>query len=82
MKSFVLNCDEMTTRVAAHAHMKAVFDFPDYYGENLDALYDCLTDIRPEQIILKNSPALSALGDYASMLIATLCDACGQVTQE
>lgn len=29
----------------AHRYLKRVFDFPDYYGMNLDALFDCLTDI-------------------------------------
>ena len=28
-----------------HAELKAAFEFPDYYGGNLDAFHDCLTDI-------------------------------------
>ena len=28
-----------------HAIFKEVFDFPDYYGENWSAFWDCLTDI-------------------------------------
>ncbi|MBQ7356351.1 MAG: barstar family protein [Clostridia bacterium] len=27
-----------------HKTIKEALDFPDYYGENLDALWDCLTD--------------------------------------
>ncbi|MDP4119177.1 MAG: barstar family protein [Bacillota bacterium] len=27
-----------------HHLLKKQFDFPDYYGENLDALWDCLRD--------------------------------------
>lgn len=30
------NCSEL------HTTLKKVFGFPDYYGENLDALWDCL----------------------------------------
>jgi len=38
-----------------HDYLKEVFDFPDYYGKNLDALYDCLTDIGIETTIqIKN----------------------------
>lgn len=28
-----------------HGRFFAAFDFPDYYGENLDSLHDCLTEI-------------------------------------
>ena len=28
-----------------HNELKEAFEFPDYYGGNLDALHDCLTDI-------------------------------------
>lgn len=38
-----------------HDYLKKAFNFPNYYGNNLDALYDCLTDIgAPTQIKLKN----------------------------
>ena len=44
----------------SHDYLKKVFDFPDYYGKNLDALYDCLTDIGVEtQIELVNSEYVS-----------------------
>lgn len=28
-----------------HRYLSKELGFPDYYGSNLDALYDCLTDI-------------------------------------
>lgn len=31
-----------------HDYLKEVLNFPDYYGKNLDALYDCLTEISCE----------------------------------
>ncbi len=33
------------TRRDIHSYIAAQMHFPDYYGHNLDALYDCLTDI-------------------------------------
>ena len=40
----LLDVSKMKTEAEAHEYMKRQFDFPDWYGNNLDALYDCLTD--------------------------------------
>lgn len=37
-----------------HEYLMEVLNFPDYYGKNLDALYDCLCEIECE-IVLINS---------------------------
>lgn len=38
---------------AVHAYLASMLDFPSYYGNNLDALLDCLTDIsHPVRIAL------------------------------
>ena len=38
---------------AVHAFLASTLDFPSYYGNNLDALRDCLTDIsHPVRIVL------------------------------
>ena len=38
-----------------HETIKEALDFPDYYGENLDALFDCLTELYNKTIIIKDS---------------------------
>ena len=44
MSAFVVDCDRARSRSAVlRAVVKAV-DFPEYFGGNLDALYDCLCD--------------------------------------
>ena len=50
----VLDAEKMTTRSKAHPYLKEMLHFPDYYGNNLDALYDCLTDLGPTQIWFEN----------------------------
>ena len=51
-------------------------DFPIWYGANLDALYDCLTDVREETMItLRNRDALEEhLGSYGHRLMRLLED--------
>lgn len=64
----------MLTRSAAHDHLKVQLRLPDYYGRNLDALYDLLSECSADtQILLVNQAAmLDALGSYAEILIETL----------
>lgn len=71
----ILDCALLTDRDTAHPHLKEQFGFPDYYGANLDALYDCLMEVSDCQIVLHNPGALYENGDYGSILLETLQDA-------
>lgn len=51
---YVLNAELMLTRDMAHEHMAAVFGFPDHYGHNLDALYDCLSEMNDVEVEVQN----------------------------
>ena len=56
-----------------HDYLKDALDFPDYYGKNLDALYDCLCEIGVEtEIVLINCNIVS------SDLIDTFIDAASE----
>ncbi len=39
------NCRTWDSDKIMHSQLKEKFDFPDYYGKNLDALRDCLSDL-------------------------------------
>lgn len=68
---------QMTGRAAAHTYLKEQLGLPEYYGRNLDALYDLLTEhAQPRTLVLRHADALEAqLGDYAGALLETLRDA-------
>jgi len=42
----------MANEKQMHHELKNKLKFPDYYGCNFDALYDCLTDISNNEIII------------------------------
>ena len=41
----IIELDGKLIKKDGHNYLKEMLNFPDYYGKNLDALYDCLTDI-------------------------------------
>lgn len=40
-----ISCGGIADKNELHARIAAALDFPDWYGHNLDALMDCLTDL-------------------------------------
>ena len=43
-----MQIDGKLIKEEGHDYLMEVLDFPDYYGKNLDALYDCLCEIECE----------------------------------
>ena len=63
-----------------HRLLAEQLDFPAWYGGNLDALYDCLTDLTEEtSIILLHSQALAeTLGTSYGRFCRVLTDAAAE----
>lgn len=53
----ILDASRLRERGAAHEYLKTRLSFPSYYGKNLDALYDCLTDMDEAEIEFVNLDA-------------------------
>lgn len=77
MKKFILDGKKMTSISDAHKHIKNQLNFPLYYGENLDALWDILSTIgEPTSIFLMNCDSLKEnLSLYAQTLLDVIYDA-------
>ncbi len=43
MKKIIIDGAKIATKDELHDTLAAAFGFPEWYGRNLDALYDCLT---------------------------------------
>lgn len=43
LKTILLDGNTIITKERLHLELKDALDLPDYYGNNLDALWDCLT---------------------------------------
>lgn len=77
MKTVVLYMNAIETREQAHRYLKKELGFPDYYGENLDALWDLLTEEgKPMQLLIYHSDLLvQNLGEYGRSLLDTMVEA-------
>ena len=82
MEAF-LNGREIYNEADFHKQIKIVLGFPSHYGENLDALWDCLTgwiDIPTTLIWNDFEFSTHALGEYALKLRNLFEDAQREVT--
>ncbi|MDO4459508.1 MAG: barstar family protein [Clostridia bacterium] len=67
MKAVYLDCKDINSTECLQKVLKTMLDFPEYYGYNLDALYDMLTEPEFEaEFHVTNFDALREnLGKYA-----------------
>ena len=68
----ILDAARMTDKASSHAYLKAALALPDHYEANLDALYDCLTDLSEGEIHFVN---LEAAGPYFEKILPVFRDA-------
>lgn len=67
----ILDGKNMTTRKDAHDEIARVLELPDYYGRNLDALWDLLGERQWQITLINSADMLGALGAYGSRLLKT-----------
>ena len=74
MRKLTLDCTQIGTKAGLHLQLTELLDLPEYYGNNLDALADCLSEIHQETcLVLEHPEALQeSLGDYADRLFRLL----------
>ena len=76
MEEKIIDCSSICTKEDLHRVFRETLSFPDWYGNNLDALHDCLTSL-PEETkltLLHWEAAQEGLGRYALGLKRVLTD--------
>ncbi len=70
MEEIFLDACQMTSKSDAHNYIKKMLNFPDYYGKNLDALWDLLSSrSKMTSILLLHEEKLyENLGEYGKKL--------------
>ena len=71
----ILDCEKLSQRRPAHEYLQDALGFPEYYGKNLDALFDCLTSLPECTIVLRGRDKLARSGGYGARILRVLEDA-------
>jgi ribonuclease inhibitor len=77
MRIITLDGQKMTSMETSHIYIASELNLPDYYGRNLDALWDILSSIsEPIQVTIINRKQLDGyLGEYAQSLLNVFLEA-------
>ena len=77
MRKITLDIERMRSLPMLHKYLHTALALPEYYGANLDALYDCLTEIaEPTELVVPKKVADEAyLGLYGQQFLQLLEDA-------
>ncbi len=71
MKKITLDFENISNKEEIHKYLAEKFEFPDYYGGNLDALFECLTDIAEPTAV----NIINAINDYDEQIINVITSA-------
>ena len=78
MDTIFLDGELLRDREAAMEFFERALPLPEWWGRNLDALHDCLTDLdRPVRLVLRNREALEAV-PFGRVLLRVLEDSAAE----
>ena len=73
--TYIVHGERMTSREAAHEELKRALELPDYYGRNLDALWDLISAADADVVLVNASSLLRNLGAYGCKILTTFYEA-------
>ena len=80
MRKINLDIEKMRSLPMLHKYLHTALALPEYYGANLDALFDCLTELaEPTELVVPRQVADEAyLGWYGQQFLRMLEDAAAE----
>ena len=69
MRKVIVDCQELLHKEQAHSYLAQVMEFPEYYGHNLDALFDCLTELGECTITFQGEHILHQADCYGAKVL-------------
>ena len=77
MEIIVIDGGKCRDKTSTHEYLADTMDLPEYYGKNLDALYDVLTSITEDVCfqIINSFEIVENLGLYGTKMIKVFTDA-------
>ena len=78
MKRVQLSAARWLSAAQVHQELAAALDFPAYYGKNLDALHDCLTDLDDTQLVIEDCACADQQIENWSGFLAVFFDSAAQ----
>ena len=72
-----IDCAQIRTKSEFHTKFSQMLKLPGFYGENLDALHDCLTDLPQKSVItlLHTQCLIDNLGPYGRAALSAMAHA-------
>ena len=75
VKEYFIDCEKLCERKAAHRYLAKTLEFPEHYGNNLDALFDSMTEKAECVILFKGAAELYKEGGYGARILEVMRDA-------
>lgn len=75
MAVFYLDGAKMETRLAAHREIAEKLDFPEYYGANLDALWDIMSTFEGTVVLKNPGEMLEHIDSYGNRILSVFYEA-------
>ena len=75
MRKITIDCSSIANKQQLHEALKEALLLPEWYGHNLDALFDCLTELEEETFLIVTGWTET---DYSSGFESVFTDAAAE----